>query len=146
MLFSRPGKFRWQYDQPYPQLIVGDGIKLWVYDKELNQVTVKKLDQAVGSSPAALLAGENEIETAFTLVDKGRQGNLDWVEAIPKAADSSFEKMLIGFGAKGLEQLNMHDHFGHITQIIFSRVEQNPKIAADSFVFTPPAGADVIGE
>src|SRR5690349_15655241 len=83
MEFARPGRFRWEYVKPYEQTIVGDGSRLWVYDKDLNQVTVRKLDRALGASPAALLAGSNEIEKSYTFKTAGNEGGLDWLEAIP---------------------------------------------------------------
>ena len=89
MQFSRPGKFRWEYDKPYEQTIVGDGAKLWVYDKDLNQVTERKLDRALGASPAALLAGSNEIDKSYTLTSIGNQEGLDWLEAVPKTKDTA---------------------------------------------------------
>lgn len=146
MLFSRPGKFRWTYSKPYEQLIVGDGVKLWVYDMDLNQVTVKKLDEAIGSSPAALLAGSNEIEKGFKLSDGGLHDGLEWVEAAPKAKESSFEGVRMGFGKQGLQAMELRDHFGQTTLIRFADLERNPKVDAALFKFSPPKGADVIGE
>src|SRR6266581_6515811 len=96
MVFSRPGKFRWEYEKPYQQTIVGDGEKLWVYDKDLNQVTVKKLGGALGSSPAALLAGSNEIEQYYNLDAKGMKNGLDWLEAYPRDEESMFSKVRMG--------------------------------------------------
>ena len=101
MQFVRPGKFRWEYDKPYEQTIVGDGAKLWIYDKDLNQVTVRKLDAALGSSPAALLAGSNEIEKAYDITSLGSQDGLDWLQAIPKSKDTTFERIKLGFGRSG---------------------------------------------
>src|SRR3990167_4300535 len=93
MQFQRPGKFRWTYQKPYEQIIVGDGAKFWLYDADLNQVTVKKLDASLGSSPAALLSGSNEIERDFALTEDGSRDVLDWLQAIPKGQDSGFEKI-----------------------------------------------------
>lgn len=146
MLFSRPGKFRWVYEKPYEQLIVGDGAKLWMYDADLRQVTVKKMDQAIGSSPAALLAGNNEIERHFDLKDLGKRGTLEWLEATPKDKESTFESVRMAFSEKGLEVMELHDHFGQTTVIRFSGLERNPKLAPDLFKFTPPKGADVVGD
>jgi outer membrane lipoprotein carrier protein len=146
MQFSRPGRFRWTYTKPYEQLIVGDGVKLWVYDMDLNQVTVKKLDAAIGSSPAALLAGSNEIEKGFTLTDGGQRDGMEWVDAAPKSKESTFEAVHMGFGKHGLEAMELHDNFGQTTVIRFTRLERNPKIDTAQFKFTPPKGADVIGE
>ena len=103
LVFSRPGKFRWDYQKPYEQLIVGDGKKLWVYDKELNQVTVKKLEGALGSSPAALLAGSNDIEEYYNVNAKGVSRGLDWLEAYPKEQDNMFQKVRMGFKGNMLE-------------------------------------------
>jgi outer membrane lipoprotein carrier protein len=89
--FQRPGKFRWTYEKPHKQLLVGDGSKLWIHDPDLNQVTVKRIDQAISSTPAALLAGKNDITTLFTLRDAGAADGLNWVEATPKAQDTGFE-------------------------------------------------------
>ena len=101
MEFSRPGKFRWEYAKPYEQTIVGDGTRLWIYDKDLNQVTVRKLDRALGASPAALLAGSNEIEKSYALKSRRRDGGLDWLEAVPRAQDTAFERIRLGFGKAG---------------------------------------------
>lgn len=144
VVFSRPGKFRWEYRKPYEQLIVGDGERLWVYDADLNQVTVKKLEGSLGSSPAALLAGSNEIETFYNLEAKPSRGGLDWLEAYPKDEDTMFRKVRMGFKGNTLDTMELHDHLGQVTVIRFSRIDRNPKLAADAFVFTPPPGADVL--
>jgi len=146
MVFSRPGKFRWTYDKPYYQLIVGDGEKLWVYDKDLNQVTVKKLGQALGASPAALLAGDNEWEKNFVLKDAGRSEGLDMVEATPKAEDGTFERVRIGLSGNLPRLMELRDNFGQTTTLQFGKFERNPGVDADQFRFTPPKGADVVGE
>ena len=146
MQFQRPGRFRWEYQKPYEQVIVGDGTRIWIHDRDLNQVTVRKLDRALGSSPAALLAGSNEIERDYVLTNLGNQEGLDWVEATPKAKDTTFERIRLGFGPKGIEAMELRDAFGQTTVIRFANVERNPKIAPESFRFTPPRGADVISE
>jgi outer membrane lipoprotein carrier protein len=146
MQFSRPGKFRWDYTKPYEQTIVGDGSRLWIYDKDLNQVTVRKLDRALGASPAALLAGSNELERDYTLSNLGMDKGLDWLEALPKSRDTVFERVRMGFGKSGLEVMELRDQFGQVTVITFADVERNPRIPADVFRFTPPPGADVISE
>ena len=146
MQFSRPGKFRWDYLKPYEQTIVGDGIRLWIHDKDLNQVTVRKLDRALGASPAALLAGSNDLERDFTLSDSGTQGGLDWLDAVPKSKETVFERVRMGFGKSGLEAMELRDQFGQVTVITFADVERNPRIPAEVFRFTPPQGADVITE
>ncbi|MBX9903554.1 MAG: outer membrane lipoprotein chaperone LolA [Burkholderiales bacterium] len=146
MQFSRPGKFRWDYQKPYEQAIVGDGSKLWIFDKDLNQVTVRKLDRALGSSPAALLSGSNDLERDFKLSNLGMDKGLDWLEALPKSRETVFERVRMGFGKSGLEAMELRDQFGQTTVITFADVERNPRIAAEVFRFTPPQGADVISE
>jgi outer membrane lipoprotein carrier protein len=146
MQFSRPGKFRWEYDKPHEQLIVSDGAKVWLYDKDLNQVTVRRLDRALGSSPAALLAGSNNIDKDYTLTALGNQDGLDWLEALPRTPDTAFEKIRLGFGKSGLEAMELRDQFGQVTVIKFSTIERNPKLPPETFRFTPPKGADVISE
>ena len=146
MAFSRPGKFRWTYDKPYAQLLVGDGAKLWIYDQDLNQVSVRKLDQALGSSPAALLAGNNEIERFFTLTEAGNREGLEWLEATPKSNDTLFAAVHMGFTGATLKQMELKDSFGQTTIIRFEKLERNPKLPAGLFKFAPPKGADVIGE
>jgi outer membrane lipoprotein carrier protein len=146
MQFSRPGKFRWDYQKPYEQVIVGDGSRLWIYDKDLNQVTVRKLDRALGASPAALLSGSNDLERDYTLSNAGADKGLEWLEAMPKSRDTVFERVRMGFGKSGLEAMELRDQFGQTTVITFADVERNPRIAAEVFRFTPPQGADVISE
>jgi outer membrane lipoprotein carrier protein len=146
MEFSRPGRFRWEYNKPYEQTIVGDGSRLWIYDKDLNQVTVRKLDRALGATPAALLAGSNEIEKSYVLKSVGADNGLDWLEAIPRTQDTAFERIRLGFGKSGLEAMELKDQFGQTTVIKFADLERNVKIAPDAFKFTPPKGAAVISE
>jgi outer membrane lipoprotein carrier protein len=152
MEFQRPGKFRWTYQKPYEQLIVGDGSKFWLYDADLNQVTVRKLDAALGSSPAALLSGSNEIERGFMLTEDGKRDGLEWLKATPKDTgpgnkeqDSSFNSILMGFNAQAeLAVMELNDMFGHKTVLHFSAMQRNPKFSAQLFKFTPPKGADVL--
>lgn len=146
MQFARPGRFRWEYDRPYEQVIVGDGSRVWLYDKDLNQVTVRRVDRALGSSPAALLAGSNEIEKDYVLKAQGSRDGLDWLEAVPRTRDTAFERINLGFGKSGLEMMELRDQFGQITVIKFSTIERNAKLAPEAFRFTPPKGADVISE
>ena len=146
MEFSRPGRFRWEYNKPYEQTIVGDGSRLWIYDKDLNQVTVRKLDRALGASPAALLAGSNEIEKSYALKGAGESGGLDWLEAVPRSQDTAFERIRMGFGKAGLEAMELKDQFGQTTLIKFADLERNVKLAPNAFTFTPPKGAAVISE
>ena len=154
MMFSRPGKFRWQIERPYSQLLVGDGKKIWIYDPDLRQVTVKKFDAALGSSPVALLVGESDgkgsdkgaLERNFVLREAGEREGLDWLEAVPKSADSGFEKLLLGFSGNDLKSMELFDNFGQVTTLLFSNLERNPQLSPTLFRFTPPAGVDVLGE
>jgi len=143
---SRPGKLRWDIQKPYPQLVVGDGEKVWIYDSELQQVTVRKADKAIGGSPAALLSGNNELEKNFTLREAGDAEGLAWVEATPKAGDSGFDKVRLGFAGGDLRAMELHDSFGQTTLVRFSRLERNPSLPAGTFKFVPPSGVDVVGE
>jgi len=146
LAFSRPGKFRWTYVKPYAQLIVGDGSRVWIYDEDLKQVTVKKLDQALGSTPAALLAGNNEAMRAFNLSDQGAKGGLEWLEALPRDKEGNFERIRMGFGSSGLEVMELLDGFGQTTVLRFVSLQRNPKLDPGLFRFSPPKGADVIGD
>jgi len=142
----RPGRFRWTYAQPYPQLIVGDGARVWIYDEDLNQVTVRAMAKALGSTPAALLAGAADVERAFALRDAGRRDGLEWVEATPREKEAGFERVLLGMGAAGVQAMELADHFGQSTVLRFSNIARNPALDAATFRFTPPKGADVLGE
>ncbi len=143
-VFQRPGKFRWAYEKPYEQLIVADGQRLVLFDKDLNQVTIKKLQASLPSSPASILFGSNEFEKEFDVSDAGVREGLEWIIAKPRAKDTTFERIEIGF-RDGLPQaMVLADGFGQLTQLTFSKVERNPKLDADAFRFTPPKGADVL--
>ncbi len=146
LYLSRPGKFRWVYSKPYAQLIVGDGKKLWIYDEDLDQVTVRNLDQAIGESPAALLAGSNDIEKLFNLNDAGEKDGLEWLEAMPKSKEGSFEKVRMGFRGNDLSAMELKDNFGQTTLLRFSGLERNPSMGGSLFRFKPPKGVDVIGD
>ena len=144
--FLRPGRFRWTYAKPWPQVIVGDGERVWIHDLDLNQVTVRKLTRAIGSTPAALLAGASDIEKAFELSDAGAKDGLEWLDAKPREREAGFERVRIGLGVAGVEAMELVDHFGQTTQLRFTRIERNPKLDGSEFRFTPPPGADVLGE
>lgn len=144
--FLKPGRFRFVYQQPYAQVIVGDGKKLWTYDKELNQVTVKPMSQALGATPAALLTGDGQLERNFTLRDGGEADGIAWVDATPKQQDAGFERVRIGFRKGALTAMEVHDNFGQTTLLHFLSFERNARIDAAEFHFMPPKGADVVGE
>jgi outer membrane lipoprotein carrier protein len=145
-VFQRPGKFRWVYAKPADQVIVGDGQRVWIYDRDLNQVTVRKLSRALGSTPAALLAGSAEVEAAFELSEAGMRDGLEWLEAKPREREAGFERVRMGFGATGVEAMELVDHFGQTTLLRFTNLVRNPTVDAAEFRFTPPKGADVLGE
>lgn len=142
--FARPGKFRWTYEKPHQQLLVGDGRKLWIYDPDLKQVTVKRVDQAISSTPAALLAGRDDITRLFTLRDAGTADGLSWVEALPKAPDTGFERVRLGLNGKVLAAMELQDQLGGRTMLRFADLKANAAVAPDTFTFKPPAGADVL--
>jgi len=144
--FQRPGRFRWAYEKPYEQLIVGDGERLWIYDKDLNQVTVRKLDVALGSTPAALLAGDAALERNFDLEDAGRRGNLDYVSAKPRSPDTGFASVRIGLADNLPRTMELADTFGNVTTLSFERFERNVALDPSRFQFVPPKGADVVGD
>jgi len=143
-VFARPGRFRWAYTKPYEQILVADGTTLSIYDKDLNQVTTRKLGDALGGTPAAILFGSNDLDKNFALADAGTRDGLAWLDATPKAKDTAFEKISIGFRNGELAAMELHDALGQVTQLVFSGVERNPKVDPSTFVFTPPKGADVL--
>jgi outer membrane lipoprotein carrier protein len=145
-LLSRPGKFRWTVDQPYKQLIVGDGEKIWFYDEDLQQVIVRGSRDALGATPAALLSGREEVEKAFSWQDLPAADGLDWLAATPLAKDAAFAEIRLGFDARGLVALDLVDAFGQRSSIRFTAMQRNPKLPAETFRFVPPKGADVLGE
>jgi len=142
---ARPGKFRWTYTKPYSQLLVGDGQKVWVFDADLNQVTIRPMDKTLSATPAALLSGTQDFEKIFTIEELPASDGLTWLGAKPKNTESGLESARIGFNKGVLEKLEFVDNFGQTTTITVSKLEKNPQLAADTFTFTPPKGADVIG-
>lgn len=146
MQLKRPNKFKWDYNKPYEQQIVSDGKQVWLYDTELAQVTVRAIDKALGSSPAALLAGDDSLDKGFKLNNIDRKDNNAWVSAEPVVRDTGFEKILLGFNDNKLQEMELIDSFGHKTQIVFSEVEVNLPINNKTFLFKPPKGVDVVGE
>ena len=145
-VFQRPGLFRWVYAKPVDQVIVGDGERVWIHDRDLNQVTVRKLSRALGSTPAALLAGSADIEKAFELSDAGAKDGLEWLEAKPREREAGFERVRMGFDAQGLRAMELLDHFNQTTLLGFTNLRRNPKVDRSEFRFEPPKGTDVLGE
>jgi outer membrane lipoprotein carrier protein len=141
--FARPNHFRFAYAKPFEQTIVADGEKVWIYDADLNQVSSRKFSSALGATPAALLAG-GALDKDFDLASLPPRDGLEWAEAKPKAKDSAFQSVRVGFRGKDLAALEILDSFGQRSLLSFSSFEANAPVAADAFRFTPPAGADII--
>ncbi len=142
--FARPGKFVWTYKKPYEQILQADGDKLYIYDKDLNQVTIRKLGNAIGSSPAAILFSSNELEKNFNLSEGGTRDGIDWLQAIPKNKDTNFEKIGIGLKDGIPVAMELRDSFGQISLLSFTRFEKNPSLPPTQFRFVMPKGADVL--
>ncbi len=141
--FQRPNQFRFAYAKPFEQVIVADGHKVWIYDADLNQASSRKLADALGATPASLLAGTN-IERDFTLKAQPAEGGLDWVQALPKQAESTVQSLKLGFKGKELAAMEIVDGFGQRSRLDFSGVQTNVTLAAERFEFKLPAGADLI--
>lgn len=144
MAISRPGKFRWSITKPYTQLMVGDGSRIWLYDPELKQVIVRPSQKALGGTPAALLAGDNEADQRFTFKADGEHAGAEWVIAEPKQNDTGFVRIRIGLAGTELKGMILEDSFGQTTTLVFSNVVRNGDAPASLFRFTPPAGADIL--
>jgi outer membrane lipoprotein carrier protein len=140
---SRPNRFRFAYTKTFEQLIVADGDKVWIYDADLNQVSSRKISSALGSTPAALLAG-GTLERDFDLAPLPPKDGLEWAQATPKAKDSAFQAVAIGFRGKTLAAVEIVDSFGQRSVLSFAQFAANAPVATESFRFTPPAGADII--
>lgn len=141
--FQRPNRFRFSYSKPFEQLIVADGQKVWIFDTDLNQASSRRLAQALGSTPAALLAGA-ALEPEFSLSAEPPRDGLEWALATPRAKDGAFQSMRVGFNGKTLAVVEIADNFGQRSRLVFSRFLANPALTAERFRFVPPAGADVI--
>ncbi|MCH9674780.1 MAG: outer membrane lipoprotein chaperone LolA [Gammaproteobacteria bacterium] len=144
MAVRRPGKFRWDYRGDTLQTIVADGVKVWIYDPELEQVTVRPLDVALGNTPALLLTGVRPLGETFEVREYGRQGTQDWVELKPKGDDATFVSVRVGMDGGQIQVMEMVDNFGQLTELRFSQFEANPPLDGSVFEFKPPKGVDVI--
>ena len=142
----RPGLFRWEYNQPYPQVIVADGRHIWIYDPELEQVTVKKEELAVGNAPALVLSGKRALEKDFKLANINRQDKYTWVSLKPLKEDRDFNEILVAFLNDKLSILELKDNLGQRTQIHFAKVSVNLALEDSRFRFIVPDGTDIIGE
>ncbi len=142
---KRPGKFVWSYTQPANQEIVADGTRLWLYDKDLEQVTVNDLDERVAGTPLALLMRSAPLDESFAIESLGTSDGINWLELTPKSESSDFELVFIGLNSDGLAALELRDNFGQATQIIFNDFEADVELDDALFEFTVPDGVDVIG-
>jgi outer membrane lipoprotein carrier protein len=140
--FERPNRFRFVYEKPYAQTVVGDGTKVWIYDPDLNQASSRKVGDALANTPAALIVS-NDIDKVFTLSDAPSKDGIDWVLATPKQAEGTVRSLKVGFKGHALAQLEIDDSFGQKSLIVFNGFEANAKLPSDTFVFVPPKGADV---
>lgn len=141
--FQRPNRFRFAYMKPFEQAIVADGQKVWIYDNDLNQASSRKMSDAIGATPAALLAG-GSLEKDFSLKAQADRDGLSWVQALPKAKDGQFQSIQIGFRGKQLAAVEIVDSFGQRSALAFSDLQANVTIDPERFRFTPPPGADVL--
>lgn len=147
MWLSRPGKFRWNYLTPYKQVIVADGERVWLYDVDLEQVTVRKIDNVIGNAPALLLSGNADVEKNFTVTElQPAADGLDWVELVPRQADTGFDRMRIGFKGEDLQAMTLQDSLGNQTQLVFTDSQRNLDLDPGLFKFVVPQGVDVIGD
>jgi outer membrane lipoprotein carrier protein len=141
--FARPDRFRFAYSKPFEQTIVGDGQKVWIYDADLNQASSRKFTQALGATPAALLAG-GALDGEFDLSPQPAKDGIDWVQAVPKAKDGTIQSMRVGFRGQDLAAVEIVDSFGQRSLLQFARFRPNAPVPAESFRFVIPPGADVI--
>jgi len=142
--FARPNRFRFAYTKPFVQTIVADGQKVWIHDPDLNQVSARRIDQALGTTPAALLTGA-AIDKDFELSAQPASGGLEWAQALPRVRDdAAFQSLRVGFKGKELAAIEIVDSFGQRSRLDFAQVVANPALPADTFVFTVPKGADVL--
>jgi outer membrane lipoprotein carrier protein len=144
LYIQRPNRFRWDYVMPFKQEIVSDGKQIWVYDVDLQQVTVRKMDGALGNTPAILLAGKGKLGDNFSVKSLGKQGKLEWIKMIPKEKDGGFEDIRVGFENGKIRKLEMIDTFGQTTRITLRDNRENKSISKKTFTFVPPKGVDVV--
>lgn len=142
---EKPGKFRWEYTEPYNQLIVSDGGRLWMYEEDLDQVTVREQDETLGQAPLLLLSGNAPLSDQFDIEPLGEREGLHWIQLEPKVRDTDFRRIYLGFDGTSLKVMELRDRFDGATQVVFDEVQVNPDIDPARFDFTPPEGADVVG-
>ncbi len=142
---ARPGRFRWEYERPYPQMILADGQRLWIYDEELEQVTVKPQRDALGAAPIALLDRRAELGDEFDVKGVVHQDGLDWITLEPRVRDTEFVRVRMGLKGAVVRRMELLDQFGQTTRIAFSDLRLNAPIDSKVFRFHPPEGVDVLG-
>jgi len=142
--FQRPGRFKWDVLKPYAQQIVSDGKQLFQFDPDLNQVTVRQVDQAIGASPAAILFGSGSLEQSFTVTTLQDNEGLSWLRAKPRNGEAGFAYVDLGFAGGLPARIVLLDAFGQSTHIELSGLKPNPVLPAEAFRFVPPPGADVV--
>jgi outer membrane lipoprotein carrier protein len=146
LAIKRPDRFRWDYREPHEQVIVADGSRVWLYDSDLEQVTVRKLDETLSATPAMLLSGEGALEDNFTVTQVGQDDGIQWVRMEPRRDDTDFRWVRLGFDGAVLKYMQLADKLGQTTRLEFSQLERNPPLDPSRFIFTVPPGADVIGD
>lgn len=142
--FQRPGKFKWAVTLPYEQLVVSDGNQMFQYDPDLAQVTTRKVDQAIGTSPAAILFGSGDLEQAFEVTLLPARDGLEWLQATPRSADAGFARVDIGMNNNLPARVELLDSFGQMTRVDLSNIQANPSLSGAEFKFVPPQGVDVV--
>lgn len=143
---SRPGKFRWDYETPFPQQIVADGERIWFYDVDLEQITVKLQDEALAETPAGLLSGNTLPEAEYDIQELESEDELQWVRLVPKEADNNYQTVALAFDANGIREMLMVDSFDQRTRLVFNNLQINPTLPASRFEFNAPPGVDVVGD
>lgn len=146
LALSRPGRFRWDYLQPFERVIVADGERLWLYEADLDQVTVRRMDAGLGATPAALLTGSIDILEGFEHLGSETAEELLWVTLGPRSDTADFESIRLGFDDQELTALILSDRLGQTTRVRFAAIERDPELDPELFNFTVPPNADVIGE
>jgi outer membrane lipoprotein carrier protein len=143
---QRPGKFRWDYILPYPQNIISNGKKIWMYDSELEQVNVRPYDQVLASSPVNLLNKNQKLSVEFVVKPMPTANGQEWVKLLPKNKESDFKEMQVGLKNGKIKTMRFIDNFEQQTEIEFEQLIANPKLDASFFEFVPPKGTDVVGD
>jgi outer membrane lipoprotein carrier protein len=143
---KRPGRLRWEYNPPNDQLIVADGKRIWLYDKELEQVSHRSQKAALEGTPAQFLSNAGPLDKHFEIKDLGQEEGLTWVELLPKDKDSQFRSVRLALADNQLMRMEMSDNFGQTTHFMFTNMQRNPKLDDELFEFTPPPAIDLIGD